>query len=285
MASRPKTLAIALVPILVGTALAYGLHQTVRPLLSLMAFLSALFIQIGTNLINDALDFIKGADTKERLGPQRVTQSGLMDAKWVLRAGFFCFLISTVLAIPLVIEGGWPLVCVGLLSFLAGYAYTGGPFPLAYQGLGDLFVLIFYGWVAVGGVYYLNTGQLDWTAWIAGLQVGLLATIPIAINNLRDHTTDRKVGKKTLPVRFGPSFGKFEIAAVSLVPFAVGGIWFQQGLGWAFVLPWIALPIAIALIRRIQSNEPGVIYNRFFGLGVGLDLGFGLLLSVGLLLR
>ncbi len=284
MASRPKTLALAWTPILVGTALAFAVYGAVRIELSALAFLSAMLIQIGTNLINDALDFKKGADTPERLGPKRVTQSGLMDADRVLSLGLFCFGLSALVAIPLVMAGGWPLIAMGLCSFLAGYAYTGGPFPLAYRGLGDLFVLIFFGWVALCGVYYLNTGTWDWRAWVAGTQMGLLATIPIAINNMRDHATDRRVGKRTLAVRLGLSWVRLEIALLCFLPFLIGGFWYGEGFRWATFLPLFTFPLALFLFFKMVTTEPGVIYNRFLAWGVALDVFFGILLSLGFLI-
>lgn len=285
LATRPKTLTTALIPIWVGTALAYATHEVIRWELSLFAFLSAVFIQIGTNFINDAMDFKKGADTQERIGPQRVTQSGLISARGVLLGGLICFTLATLLAIPLVLAGGWPIVVIGVLSLFAGYAYTGGPFPLAYLGLGDLFVVVFFGWVAVSGVYYLNTGVLDPPVWVAGSQVGFLATVLIAINNFRDHLTDQKANKKTLAVRFGPRFARFEIALLCLIPFVMGTFWYDRGLKWASFLPLLMLPIALLLIQKIRRTEPSPIYNNYLAQGALLHLGFGALLSLGLSLR
>ena len=145
LAFRPKTLTAALVPVGVGTALPLGLGLGSKPGLAVLALISALFIQIGTNLVNDASDFKKGADTAERIGPKRVTQSGLLSPRTVLAGGLFCFLLAILFGIPLVLSGGWPLVWIGLFSVFAGYAYTAGPFPLAYLGLGDFFVLVFFG--------------------------------------------------------------------------------------------------------------------------------------------
>lgn len=282
MAIRPKTLTAALIPIAVGTALAYSIEGQGRPLLSLCALLSSFFIQIGTNLINDAEDFKKGADTHERLGPTRVTQSGLIEAKKVWWGGILCFLLSAALGVPLVITGGWPIIAIGIFSILAGYAYTGGPFPLAYRGLGDLFVLIFFGWVAVGGVYYLQTDSFHILALLAGTQVGLLATVLIAINNFRDHLTDRKVNKKTLAVRFGPKFARWEIGFLCLIPFGLSLIWYQFDKPWACLLPFLLFRSAIELTRRVAATEPGEIYNRFLAQAALLHLGFGVLLSIGL---
>lgn len=285
LASRPKTLTSALVPVLVGTGLAYATHGYVRMSLSVLAFLSALFIQVGTNLVNDAMDFKKGADTAERLGPKRVTQTGMMNAKWVLLGGLTCFLISVLFAIPLVLAGGWPMVWIGLFSILCGYIYTGGPYPLAYIGMGDLFVLIFFGWVATGGVYYLNTGVVNIAPVVAGLQVGLLATVLIAVNNLRDHVTDSKANKWTLAARYGPRFARAEIAALVSIPFLSGAFWYVQGFRWAGLLPLLVFPLGVRLVRKIYATKPGVVYNQFLAQAAALHLVFGVLLSLGFLIR
>ncbi len=284
LAFRPKTLTAALVPVIVGSALPYGLGQELKPGLSVLALLSALCIQIGTNLVNDASDFKKGADTAERIGPKRVTQSGLLSPRRVLGGGLFFFSLAILLGIPLVISGGWPLVVIGIFSVLAGYAYTAGPFPLAYLGLGDLFVLIFFGWVALGGMYYLNTGHFEVAAWVAGTQVGLLATVLIAVNNLRDRVTDIKAAKKTLPVRFGVAFARIEIAVLGLGPFLGSVYWFQRDLKWAGAFPLILLPRTIALVRKVFRTSPGPVFNQFLAQAAALHLGFGLLLSLGLVL-
>lgn len=285
LAARPKTLTAAFIPIVVGTSLAYGVQGTIQIEYSLLAFLSTLLIQIGTNLINDAMDFKKGADTEERLGPQRVTQSGLLSQNWVFRAGLICFLLAALAGLPLVMEGGWPIVGIGIFSLIAGYAYTAGPFPLAYLGLGDLFVLIFFGWVAVAGMYYLHTGSLDSLALVAGTQIGLLATVMIAINNFRDHRTDRLAEKKTLAVRFGPRFVRIEIAGLCLIPFLAGVYWFGEGWSWAAILPLLIFPMAGSLVSKIFKTEPGSIYNRYLAQGAALHLLFGVLLSLGFLIK
>jgi 1,4-dihydroxy-2-naphthoate octaprenyltransferase len=292
-AIRPKTLTAGAIPILVGTALAFGVHGTIQLGLSVLALFSSLLIQIGTNFINDSLDFKKGADTAERLGPKRATQSGHLRANQVLAGGIFCFLLATALAIPLVYSGGWPILAIGMSSLIAGYAYTGGPYPLAYRGLGDLFVLVFFGWVAISGVYYLNTGVFELNALIAGSQIGLLATVMIAINNLRDNATDCKANKKTLAVRWGVKFVKIEIALLCLVPFLGAFFWFQQGFRWAAFLPLLVFPLALSLVEKVRSTEPQArheesgeaIYNRFLAQGALLHLGFGTFLSLGFILK
>lgn len=284
LAARPKTLTSAFVPILVGTFLAYAKKGNIEVWIPLLAFLAALCINIGTNLINDAIDFKKGADTKDRLGPTRVTQSGLLPMKQVYFVGLFCFGLAAVLSFPLLLKGGWPLVLLLILAIGSGYCYTGGPFPLAYHGLGEFFVLIFFGFVAVMAVFYLQTGYIDGDAWLAGAQIGLLDTVLLAINNLRDIVGDSKAQKKTLPVRFGIAFGRLEIAFLIIFPFVLGGFWISSGHFYAAILPWLAFPVGQRIIRNIWSHEPSAIYNSFFGLASLLLVLFGALLSIGLLL-
>ena len=285
MALRPKTLTAALVPIIVATALVKSEGHAVLWWVSAFALLSSVFIQIGTNLVNDAIDFKKGADTETRIGPKRVTQSGLLSSRAVMAGGIFCFFVALVLGVPLVIQGGLPIVAIGVVSLFLGYAYTGGPFPLAYKGLGDLFVILFFGVIAVGGTYYLHTGTLSQGALVAGLQVGLLATVLIAINNLRDAPEDVKVGKKTIAVRFGERFARFEILALVFLPFVFGLFWFEGGNLRAAVLPLIGFPIARRVVTGVFMHPPSPIYNRFLAMAAGLHLAFGVLLAIALWTR
>src|SRR5947199_4681718 len=220
LAARPKTLAAAVTPVLVGTALAC-IHSNVDWPPFVFALLGAVFIQIGTNYVNDALDFKKGADTHARLGPLRVTQAGLLDADAVLRGAYVCFAIAALCGIPLIVRGGWPIAIAGVASILAAYAYTGGPYPLAYHGLGELFVMAFFGVVAVGGTYYLQRLRIDRDALLAGVACGALAIVLLAINNLRDLENDRASNKRTLAARFGRGFARTEIAVMALLPFAL----------------------------------------------------------------
>lgn len=285
MALRPKTLSAAVVPIVVATALVKAEGHEILWWVSVCALLSAVFIQIGTNLVNDAIDFKKGADTEERIGPQRVTQSGLLKPQTVLTGGFVCFGIALLLGIPLVIQGGWPIVGIGLVSLFLGYAYTGGPFPLAYKGLGDLFVILFFGLIAVGGTYYLHTGGVSASSLIAGLQVGCLATVLIAVNNLRDAPQDAKAGKKTLAVRFGIRFARIEILALVLLPLLLGIYWYRYGFWNAAILPLLCIPIARRLIMGVFMHPPSPIYNRFLAMAALLQMGFGVLLAVAFWMR
>jgi 1,4-dihydroxy-2-naphthoate octaprenyltransferase len=183
MAFRPKTLTACLVPIVVSTALVKALHLPVDGEVVVLALLASFFIQIGTNLVNDAADFKKGADTEARLGPQRVTQSGLLTYKQVLIGAAICFLLAIVCGVPLVLKGGPFILGIGLLSVLMGFAYTMGSLPLAYLGLGDLFVILFFGLIAVMGVFFLHTHLWTWASFWLGLQIGFHATVLIAINS------------------------------------------------------------------------------------------------------
>lgn len=284
MAARPKTLTAAVVPIVAATALAWSETGNFSGKVLALTLIAATLIQIGTNLVNDAVDFKKGADTETRIGPQRVTQAGFFSAKQVLAMGTFVFGLAIIVGIPLVQLGGWPIVVVGLVSVIMGYAYTAGPFPLAYLGLGDLFVVLFFGLIAVGGVFYLHTLFLSPSFVIAGLQVGFLSTVLIAINNLRDRNQDVKVQKRTMAVRFGVQFARYEIAFLSFCPFLLGLFWIQSGRPWATVLPLVSLPFAVWLNKMIFVTDPSPAYNKFLGKAAALHLIFGSCLALGFIL-
>lgn len=284
LAARPKTLTATLAPIVVGTGLALGLSdRPVRLWLALVALLSALCIQVGTNLVNDAADYAKGADTAERLGPIRVTQMGLLPARTVWRAAALFFLAATLLGIPLVLAGGVPILVIGLLSLAGGYAYTTGPFPLAYRGLGELFVLLFFGLAAVKGMAYVLVGEGLWPwAELAALQVGLQSATLLAVNNARDIEGDRKADKRTLAARFGLGFARVEIAALVIAPFLLALGWFAAGKPGAALLPWGSLPVAARLVRGVWTESPGRRFNVFLAWSALLQLLFATLTFVGL---
>lgn len=282
LALRPKTLTAALVPIIVATAVVKAAGFDVKWWISITALIASFFIQIATNLINDAIDFDKGADTETRTGPQRVTQTGLLSRRQVMTGAFICLAIALALGIPLVIEGGWPIVAIGVASLFLAYGYTGGPFPLAYLGLGDLFVILFFGLIAVGGTFFLHTQTYGVAALIAGLQVGFLATVLIAINNLRDAPQDRLVGKKTLAVRFGTRFAKAEILFLIYGPFLLLPFNSFSGPRWVSLLPLVAIPLAGRLARGILKAEPGPIMNKYLAMAAGLQMAFGLILAIAL---
>jgi len=280
LAARPKTLAAAVVPVLIGTALAAKGPLPLDWRLFACTLLGAVFIQIGTNFVNDALDFKKGADTHERLGPLRVTQAGLLSADAVMRGAYVCFFLAALCGVPLVLHSGWPLLAIGLASIAAAYAYTGGPYPLAYHGLGELFVLAFFGLIAVGGTYYIQRGMLDWPALAMGAAAGLLAVALLAINNLRDARNDVRSGKRTLAVRFGETFARIEIAVSILAPFAIVALLAWAGSRPSLLTAWLALPLAVALLVRISRSE-GAALNRCLAMCGALQWGFGILFAVG----
>ncbi|RME15520.1 MAG: 1,4-dihydroxy-2-naphthoate polyprenyltransferase [Bdellovibrio sp.] len=283
-ALRPKTLTASLVPVLVGSALPLVEGYEVNWRISFYALASALWIQIGTNLFNDVLDFKKGADNEERLGPVRVTQSGLLSPRQVMLGGILSFGFAIFFAIPLVLMAGQVILVIGVLSLLFGYLYTGGPFPLAYKGLGDLFVILFFGLVAVGGVYFLQTGTFHEDALIAGFQTGFLCTVLIAINNLRDIEQDRKVGKKTLAVRFGERFTKREILFLYVFSFILLPYWWQRGVWAAALFPLASLPLVFSLLKSLWATPPGVVYNQFLAKASLIYLLFGGLLFSGFMI-
>ncbi len=284
MAFRPKTLTAALVPVIAATALIKALQFPIQWWISGLALAASLFIQIGTNLVNDAVDFKKGADNADRIGPKRVTQAGVFSSGSVLGLAALFFLLAVICGIPLVIQGGWPIFWIGIISVLCGYAYTAGPFPLAYKGMGDFFVILFFGVIAVSGLVYLQIHEWRIEAFVLGLQVGFHCTVLIAVNNLRDVEGDLLVNKRTLPVRFGKRFARNEIAVLSFVPFLFLTYWLQLGFGWFLLLPLLSLPLAIRLVKKVFVTEPSVVYNSFLAQAAGLHVSFGVLLSLGLVL-
>ena len=204
IAFRPQTLIVSIAPVLLGLSLAIHNNTFKSILIGVLTLISAILIQIGTNLINDLYDFIKGADDDERLGPTRVTQSGLLSKKEIKLGAFFCFFIALLIGVFLVIKGGILILLIGSFAIVSGYCYTAGPYPLGYNGLGDIFVFIFFGLIAVPGTYYLQNNSLfDADSILIGSAIGFIAVAILCVNNIRDIESDKKVGKKTLAVRFG----------------------------------------------------------------------------------
>lgn len=285
LAMRPKTLSASLVPCLAVIFLTKGLGLEFEWSYFWLALFSSFCIQIGTNFVNDAKDFKKGADTEKRLGPQRVTQSGLMTYRQVMTVAGFFFLLAILLGIPLVLRGGWEIVIIGLVSVLMGYAYTGGPFPLAYKGLGDLFVILFFGVIAVSGLGYLFTLQWSGDYLFLGLQVGFHGTVLIAINNLRDHQGDALVNKKTLAVRFGEKFVRYEITVLLIAPYFMNYYWAYHNVQFKLVWAWclLSLPLAVLIAKKIWNTPPSPIYNKYLGLSALHQLLFTLFLGLGML--
>jgi 1,4-dihydroxy-2-naphthoate polyprenyltransferase len=280
LAARPKTLSAAIVPVLVGSALAADEPPGVSWWVFACALLGAVLIQIATNFINDALDFRKGADAGDRLGPLRVTQAGLLSAETVMRGAWLCLFLAAVCGIPLLYRCGWPMLVVGLASIAAAYAYTGGPYPLAYHGLGEVFVVVFFGFVAVGGTFYAHSLQLTRSALLAGFAVGSLATVLLVINNLRDVDGDRRTNKRTTVVRFGERFARAEIALLALAPFAIIALLAWMRSEWWLLLVLLAVPLAVAVIVKSIRGR-GAELNRVLALAGALQWAFGLLFVVG----
>lgn len=281
LAFRPKTLTAALVPCVAATAFVKSTGLPWDGWVLFYALMASFLIQIGTNLVNDAVDFKKGADTEKRIGPQRITQAGILSSSQVMALGSLCFLLAVLCGIPLVLKGGWVIVAIGLASVLMGYSYTAGPFPLAYLGLGDLFVILFFGLLAVTGMVYLNTGEWMFEALVLGLQIGFHATVLIAINNLRDRSGDLLVNKRTLAVRFGVNFSRYEIAALCFLPFILNLYWWFEGYKLAAIFSMFALPLAVKITKNVFSIEPSPLYNQFLGQAAGLHLVFGILIAIG----
>jgi len=284
MAARPATLPASIVPVLVGTAA--GLHDGSFILLPCIgALVAAVLIQIGTNLANDLFDFEKGADTTQRLGPPRVTQTGLAAPQQVRLAMTLSFGTAAAIGLYLITVGGWPILVIGVFSIAAGIAYTGGPWPLGYHGLGDLFVFVFFGLVAVIGSAYLQTSTISLTSLAAALPVGCTVTAILVVNNLRDIETDRRAGKRTLAVRIGAPLTRAQYALLLLAPYVlVTGFVLRSVFPQACWLPWLTLPLVLSLVRAVLGGAEGRSLNAILKGTAQLHLFFGILLAGGLLL-
>lgn len=281
-ALRPKTFIASVLPWWIAMAIC-ATYNAITPTLGFV-LLSCLCIQIGTNLINDASDFKKGADTSDRLGPHRLVLQGSASAKGVMQLGFLFFGLAALFGIPVILKGGLPFVVVGLLSLVAGYAYTAGPFPLAYWGLGDLFVFLFFGLVATLGTCFLQLNFIPPQACVAGVIVGCLSTLLIIINNLRDEKADTLANKRTLVVLMGRKWVLNEVLCLlglllmSQVTFLVLGF-FASG-----VLPFVLAPWYLRLYHKLDQTEPSPIYNFYLAHAAKLNTGYGLLLGLGFLI-
>ncbi len=284
LATRPRTLPAAVAPVLVGTAMAIADKNFVW-LPAAAALMVALLLQIGVNLANDYFDYVKGIDTQDRLGPPRVTQSGLIPAKQVKTGILVAIILSAIPGLYLASVGGWPVILIGLFSFAAALAYSGGPFPLASHGLGDLFVFIFFGLVAVCGTYYVQALHLTPLVWLMGAIQGLLITAILVVNNLRDIQTDRRSGKRTLAVMIGERGSRIEYLLLLSSAYAIPFILWLVGRSSVWViLPVLSLPLAISLTRLIWKSAGGPVLNQALASTAKLALVYSLLLSIGLIL-
>lgn len=280
IAARPPTLSAAVAPVLVGTAVAH-LRHPFRPLPFVLALLAAVLIQIGTNFVNDYYDFRKGADTGKRLGPVRGLQSGTITLDQMRNAIAIAFGAALVIGLYLVATHGLPILLIGVVSILAGVGYTAGPWPLAYIGLGDLFVFLFFGVVGVVGSAFLQIEAWSGSAAAASVPVGLLATAILVVNNLRDVDTDRAAGKFTLAVLLGRNAVKAEFVLCLLISYVAplamhvrGAL--PTGIWW---LPWLTLPLALLLTRIVLTSRDGPRLNQALRETGQLHLLFGVLFA------
>lgn len=282
MAARPVTLVAAAVPVLVGTSAAA--HDGRFSLLPCLAALgAACLIQIGTNLANDLFDFQKGADAAGRIGPTRVTQGGLIPPSRVRRAMMLSFAGAAAIGLYLVAIGGWPILLLGVAAIVAGIAYTAGPWPLGYHGLGDIFAFAFFGPLAVISCYYLQTETLTGLVIAMGATVGLTVTAILVVNNLRDRESDRRAGKRTMAVRLGSRLTRIYYAALVLIPYGVVTGIAVAASRWWLLLPILSIPIALHLVSTVLRGADGRRLNEVLKGTAQLHLLLGALLAVGIL--
>ncbi|MEI6652616.1 MAG: 1,4-dihydroxy-2-naphthoate polyprenyltransferase [Chlorobiaceae bacterium] len=283
LAIRPKTLPAGAVPVILGSALA-AVDGQFRFLPALVALICALGIQVATNFINEIYDFRKGADTAERLGPTRTVAAGIISEKTMIKVS--ASLVGTVflLGLYLVYTSGWPILVVGLLSLLFAWAYTGGPYPIAYSGLGDLFVFVFFGLVAVGGTYYVQADALSLPVLLAAVAPGAFSVNILLVNNIRDIATDRTVGKMTLPARIGGEWARKLYIALTVVAFLVPAFLFLNGYSPWGMLSLLSAPLAFSMIRQLYESEGRELNNVLAGTGKLMTL-HGLLFAAGLLIQ
>jgi 1,4-dihydroxy-2-naphthoate octaprenyltransferase len=283
MAARPRTLPAAIAPVLVGTSLAIR-YDTFHPLAFIAALLGAVLIQIGTNLSNDYSDARRGADTDERIGPVRVTAGGLVPPRQVLIATYLTFGAAVLCGAYLIAVAGWLLLAVGSASILAGVLYTGGPRPYGYEGLGEVFVFLFFGLVAVTGSYFVQRRDLPWEAFVLAIPVGLLIAAILVVNNVRDIDTDRRAGKRTLAVRLGRERTRVLFAVMVGAAFVSSWVpWFAGALSpWLFVTA-AAAPLAIGVVQKVRTHADGPSLNAALASSAKLALLFCLLLCAGVL--
>jgi 1,4-dihydroxy-2-naphthoate octaprenyltransferase len=285
MAARIRTLPAAVAPVLVGTSLACGPYDEFHTLRFIAALLGALFIQVGTNLSNDYSDARRGADTEDRLGPVRVTAGGLVPPQQVLIATYITFGLAVLCGVYLIAVAGWAILVVGVLSIAAGVLYTGGPRPYGYEGLGEVFVFLFFGVAAVTGSAYAQIEHWPWEAFAYAVPVGLLASAILVVNNVRDMETDRRAGKKTLAVRLGRERTRQMYSAMLALAFVTALV------PWVFgsISPWtalclLAIPLAIKVNKTVTTHTDGPTLNGALADTGKLQLVFCVLLSVGILL-
>ncbi len=283
MAARLRTLPAAIAPVLVGTSLALGAGHF-HPLAFVAALLGAIFIQVGTNLSNDYSDARRGADTEDRLGPVRVTAGGLVPPRTVLLATYITFGLAVLCGVYLVAVAGPELIAVGAASILAGVLYTGGPRPYGYEGLGEVFVFLFFGVVAVVGSYFVQVQSLPWQPFVCAVPVGLLASAILVVNNVRDIDTDRRAGKRTLAVRLGRERTRLLYAAMIAGAFVLAPLpWLLGSMSAWLMLCWAAIPLAASVLGVVRTRVDGPSLNGALAKTGALQLVFCLLFAAGIL--
>ncbi|MGO8740500.1 1,4-dihydroxy-2-naphthoate octaprenyltransferase [Rhodoblastus sp.] len=282
-AARPRTLSMALAPVFAGACLAHNFAGRVDLPAVLVAALSAVCIQVATNLFNDARDFERGGDGPDRLGPQRAAASGLLAPAEIKNAAFGFFALAALGGLYLVAVGGWPILVLGLLSILSGYGYSGGPAPISHSPFGELFVILFFGLGAVGGTFWLAAHDFGAAPVLAGLALGLFAAGVLMVNNYRDAAADARAGRRTLAIVAGPRAARALFAAMMVAPFFLLFFLIVLAPHRALWLALGALPLALAQIRRLYAEPPGPGLNALLARTAQVQALYALLLGIGAL--
>ena len=283
IAIRVPTLLIPTIQIVTSTALSTAFVSQINWFIAIGAWLVAVLITMGTNLINDAIDYEKGEHSLSRSGRIKVINAGLLPQNSVFKAGIFTLLLAC--AIPVVLPVDISVCMVVILCAICGYCYTGGPYPISYLGLSEIFIFVFYGWLCMITPFYIQTGLINDAILIAASQMGMLAILPNALNNFRDREEDAQVNKKTLAVHFGELFARWEILILTITPFILNMIWLPLGFAAASYIPFLVLPIAIPFIRSIMTTAVGPAINSFFIKSVLIHFSFGIALVIGWMLQ
>ena len=285
VALRPKTLWVAVVPVFVGTSLAVAETGRVNPLIAFLALVASILLQLLTNLQNDVGYTQRGAETASRIGLPRATARGWLTVGAVHRALIGVVIATLLVGLPIVLHGGWPVLLMGLFSIVAAWAYMGGPRPIAYTPFGELTVFVFFGLIAAVGSYYIQTGTLGPSAWLAGSAIGLIAASALAVNNIRDYVHDAEVGRRTLVVTLGKAAAERAYQCALLLPYALAGalaVTDARLIGLLAVL--LTLPTALGLVRDLPRTAPGLPYNQILFRTFKLELVFGACFTIGALL-
>ncbi|CDR33680.1 1,4-dihydroxy-2-naphthoate octaprenyltransferase [Criblamydia sequanensis] len=282
---RPKTLLASFPPIFIAGSYSFFKRGEFEYLTIGLSLTVLLLFHLAVNVINDAIDFKKGGDTSLRLGPLRMTASGLLDSKVVLQAGILLIALAIIFSFPLILKGGWVVGFSVFIAALATYAYTGGPYPLAYIGLGELFVLLFFGFLATMLPFFIIEKTINLDIFLASFQTGLLSVSIIMVNNLRDIEEDSLTGKKTLAVRLGKNLYRSLLGVCLFLPFLLNSYWLSKPLMLGPIFSFIAFPMACFILMGVYTNKPSQIYNKYLALAALSNFLFGFGLSIGFILE